>query len=71
MDKAPKQPVDLFNERIHRRTPTDIAGVAIASCLREAVAEERISPAEAAERLEAYTTAYAGHRRPEPPDIVA
>lgn len=60
-------PVDLFSERLKRREPTDLGGIAIASCLREAVAEGRITPDEALERLGAYTDAYTG----KPPDGAA
>jgi hypothetical protein len=66
-----KQPTDLGKERLRRREPTDIGGLALAGCLREAVAEQRITPQEAMERLEAYTNAYAGKRRPTPPDTPA
>lgn len=69
--EKPKQPIDLFNERIRRRAPTDVGGVAITACLREAVEQQRITPQDALERLRAYTTGYAGEMRPEPPDIVA
>lgn len=62
-----KEPVDLFNERIRRREPTDIGGIAITACLREAVEQQRITPDEAAERLRIYTEHYLGR----PPDIVA
>lgn len=62
-----KEPVDLFNERIRRRRPTDIGGVALTECLREAVAQERLSPEQATEYLQAYTNAYLGR----PPDPAA
>lgn len=62
-----KEPVDLFNERIRRRQPNDIGGVALTACLREAVQEQRITPQEATERLKAYTEAYMGR----PPDGAA
>ena len=65
--ESDKQPVDLFNERIRRRQPTDLGGIAIAACLREAVEQGRIEPDEAAERLRAYTDHYAGI----PPDGAA
>jgi hypothetical protein len=60
-----KKPVDLFAERLHRRQPTDLGGLALAACLREAVAEQRITPQEGAERLRAYMTAYAGEKPPD------
>lgn len=66
-----KRPTDLGAERLRRREPTDLGGIALACCLHEALEARRITPEEARERLEAYTTAYAGQYRPEPPDIVA
>lgn len=66
-----KPPIDLFEERIRRRQPNDIGGIALTACLREAVAEGRIEPGEAADRLRAYSAAYTGKWQPEPPDGAA
>lgn len=60
-----KEPVDLGSERLRRRQPTDIGGLALAACLREAVQEQRITPQDAAERLNAYMSAYAGEKPPD------